>query len=48
MAVSAGDPPRRRASSLRCPKSKLKQLAAFLATGGRDLLVDIAAKAITG
>lgn len=29
-------------------KSKLKQLAAFLATGGRDLLVDIAAKAITG
>lgn len=29
-------------------KSKLKQLAAFLATGGRDLVVDIAAKAITG
>lgn len=29
-------------------RSKLSQLAGFFATGGRDLLVDIAAKAITG
>jgi len=29
-------------------KSKLKSLVEFLATGGRDLLVDVAAKAITG
>lgn len=29
-------------------RSKLNQLAGFFATGGRDLLVDIAAKAITG
>lgn len=29
-------------------KSKLKQLAEFFATGGRDLLVEITAKAITG
>lgn len=29
-------------------RSKLNQLAGFFATGGRDLLIDIAAKAITG
>lgn len=29
-------------------RSKLNRLAGFFATGGRDLLVDSAAKAITG